>query len=244
MRGYWRYKQPQADLKKRDIDLLVMPYPGISHIYGHHLVDDLTAQDEYYPGYTEMLLTFMENDIEVVDCLDEFRAAAAVEAPIIWPNDAHAASMGRKISAAKLAERLQRYDFVRAGAANAAATTYKDISWTGAKWGWSQYFINGGIAKDKQTDSYLPVDGAPDIANAIATRSMQRPAIVFPNAQPDHENPRRHLGSAQPGLHGTGFGSRRRQSATYAGVWPRTTKLCFGCLGGGAALGIKKLEWL
>ena len=44
----------------------------------------------------KMLQTFLDNDIEVVDFLDEFRAAAGGPMPIICSNDAHCASLGAK----------------------------------------------------------------------------------------------------------------------------------------------------
>ena len=88
--------QFQKDLNARGIDLIVLATPGNPHIYGHTLVDGLGPTDEITPGY-KMLLTLLENDIEVVCALDEMRAAATGsldEVLVHWPNEPHTGPKG------------------------------------------------------------------------------------------------------------------------------------------------------
>lgn len=173
------YKQFQADLKKRDIDLIVIPFPGNSHFYTHRLVEGVDETDELYPGYTKMLLTFLENDIEVVDVLYEFRKAANADIPVHWPNDPHTASVGRKIAAEKLAERLQRYDFARRlRVKNRDNLSYKVVEWTGAKTGWSQYLLNARVMGNNRKDP-LKSSNIPDVMPVLKKRPMKRLESVY-----------------------------------------------------------------
>lgn len=192
------YKQLQADLRKRDIDLIVMPFPGNSHFYTHRVVEGVDETDEIYPGYTKMLLTFLENDIEVVDMLDEFREAANDEIPVHWPNDPHTGSVGRRIAAEKLAERLQRYDFARKmRKKNRQSISYKKVKWTGARTGWSQYLLN---ARKVGNNRKKPLESTniPDIMPILKKRPMQRLEPVYKPA--DDDAPRRFT-PATAGLH-------------------------------------------
>ncbi len=173
------YRQFQADLKKRDIDLIVIPFPGNSHFYAHRVVKAVDQTDEIYPGYTKMLLTFLENDIEIVDILDEFRKAANGEIPVHWPNDPHTASMGRKIAAEKLAERLQRYDFARAlRKKRPNSLSYKTVEWTGARTGWSQYLLNARKVGNNRTKP-LESTNIPEIMPILRKRPMKRLEPVY-----------------------------------------------------------------
>ena len=110
--------QFKKDLEARGEDLILMPVAPDCAIYMHLLVPGLTAQTEVWPGWTEMMIEFLENDIEIIDCVDAFRAEAKNPIPVIFPNDPHTGSLGRRIMGKALAERLQRYDFARALAPN------------------------------------------------------------------------------------------------------------------------------
>ena len=137
------YKQFQADLAERGIDLVIMAFPTVASIYTYTLIDGVEATDEIDPGYTKMMLELLDNDIEVVDALDAMRAAANEDILVHWPNDGHTGPKGRQIAAAAVADRLQRYDFARdLRAQNRQHLTYGETSWTGAKTGWSQYLLN------------------------------------------------------------------------------------------------------
>ncbi len=105
--------QLKKDLKARGADMIFMPLPPTPVIYSHHLVDGIDATHEYYPGYTKMLLQLLEADIEVIDPLEEFRAASKDNLLVNFANDFHTGDGGRIIAANMLNERLQRYGFIR-----------------------------------------------------------------------------------------------------------------------------------
>ncbi len=105
--------QLKRDLEKRGVDLIYMPLAASPTIYGHELVEGIDAHHEYHPGWTKMLLELLENDIEVIDPLEEFRAQSNADLIVNWPNDFHTGDGGRLIAAQMLADRLQRYEFAR-----------------------------------------------------------------------------------------------------------------------------------
>ncbi len=191
------YKQFQKDLKERDIDLIVLPYPAMPHFTTHLLVDGVDPQDEIYPGYTEMLLTFLENDIEVVDFISEFRLASGGDIDVHWPNDTHVGSLGRQISARKLAERLQRYDFARDRANGNDPIGYTEVKWTGAKTGWSQYLLNARIQGNNKKDP-LKSTNIPDVMPTLASRPMTRVQVTYP----DGKNKKNPHGRSNPSRYG------------------------------------------
>ena len=105
--------QLKDDLAKRGIDFIFMPLPPTPHVYAHELVDGIEADNDYTPGWTKMLLQLLENDVEIIDPIEEYRAHSSDDLVIKWPNDFHTGSGGRLIAAQALAERLQRYQFAR-----------------------------------------------------------------------------------------------------------------------------------
>lgn len=107
------YVQFKKDLEARGVDLIVVPAPPDCAVYMQQLVGGVTPRTEVWPGWTRMQLDLLENDIEVLDVLDAFRTEAASPIPVIFPNDGHTGSQGRRLMGRALAERLQRYDFAR-----------------------------------------------------------------------------------------------------------------------------------
>ena len=105
--------QLRNDLEKRGIDFIFMPLPPTPHVYAHDLVDGIEATNDYTPGWTKMLLQLLEHDVEIIDPIEAFRAHSTDDLVIKWPNDFHTGDGGRLIAAKMLAERLQRYQFVR-----------------------------------------------------------------------------------------------------------------------------------
>ena len=105
--------QLRNDLAERGIDFIFIPLPPTPHVYAHDLVDGIEASNDYTPGWTKMLLELLENDVEIIDPIEEFRAASKDELVVKWPNDFHTGDGGRMITAKALAKRLQRYQFVR-----------------------------------------------------------------------------------------------------------------------------------
>jgi len=125
--------QLQKDLKARGADMIFMPLPPTPHVYGHLLVNGITPEMEYSPGWTRMMLTLLENDIEVIDPLTEYRKQAGHPLVINWPNDFHTADGGRLIAARLLAERMQRYGFAREWKKDAENWTLKTDTITSNK---------------------------------------------------------------------------------------------------------------
>ena len=78
--------QFKNDLAKRDIDMIFIPIPPTPYIYSHDLIDGLEANQDYTPGWTQMLLTMLENDIEIIDPIEQFRAKGD-KLLIKWAND-------------------------------------------------------------------------------------------------------------------------------------------------------------
>ena len=105
--------QFKNDLAERDIDLIFLPLPPTPHVYAHDLVDGLEANQDYTPGWTKMLISMLENDIEVIDPIEEFRAHSKDKLLVKWANDFHTGDGGRMIAAKLLAERMQRYGFAK-----------------------------------------------------------------------------------------------------------------------------------
>lgn len=118
------YVQFKKDLEARGVDLIVVPAPPDVAVYLSQFVPGVTPRTEVWPGWTQMQLELLDQDIEVLDLLDEFRADATNPIPVLFPNDGHTGSQGRRIMGRALAERLQRYDFARALVSERARFTY------------------------------------------------------------------------------------------------------------------------
>jgi hypothetical protein len=115
------------------------------HFHAHTLVDGIEADDEYFPGWTEMTIEMLENDLEVIDTVDEFRKEADNDVLVSWANDFHTGSMGRQLAAKALAERLQRYDFAKDLAANRKQWSTSIASKTGASFPQRILVVNGAF---------------------------------------------------------------------------------------------------
>jgi len=107
------FVQLNKDLRARGIDLIITPMAPTPHFHAHTLVDGIGPEDEYYPGWTEMVIEMLKADLEVIDTVEEFRREAENPILVSWVNDFHTGSMGRQIVAQAIAKRLQRYDFAR-----------------------------------------------------------------------------------------------------------------------------------
>lgn len=125
--------QFDRDMKARGIDLILMPGAPKIVYEGHRLVPGMDATTEVWPGWTNMAIQLLENDVEVIDTVEEFRKAAGSKIPVTWINEPHTGPMGRKIFGEALAKRLQRYAFSRELQAKPKAFTYTERKKTGAK---------------------------------------------------------------------------------------------------------------
>ena len=120
-------------------------------VSSHLLVDGVDADHEYAPGWTKMMLQFLENDIEIVDTTAEFRQAADSDMLVNWVNDFHTGGAGRRRRAA-VAERLQRYAFARELAENTSMWTVSEGEKVGCHFPQRNLVVNRAfkqINKDK-----------------------------------------------------------------------------------------------
>ena len=107
------FVQFNKDMKARGIDLILLPATPKLNYESHLLFDGVDAKTEVWPGWSNMMVQLLEHDIEVIDTVDEFRAAASGKVPVVWKNDGHTGPEGRRIMGEALAKRLQRYEFAR-----------------------------------------------------------------------------------------------------------------------------------
>ncbi len=142
------FVQFKEDMAKRDIDVIFLPFPPTPHVYGHDLVEGISADQEYTPGWTKMMLQMLEADLEVIDPLTEWRKASKDKMVIKWPNDFHTASGGRMIAGDLLAERLQRYDFARELKPNTEQTSFNTREQRSTKKRIGQVNSKGSYAQD------------------------------------------------------------------------------------------------
>ena len=127
--------QLKKDLAKRDIDVIFVPLAPTPHVYGHKLIDGITAEHEYTPGWTKMMLQMLEADLEVIDSLSEWRRLADSDPKLLikWANDFHTASGGRQVAAQLLTERMQRYTFMQELKPDTAPVFKRSVSKVGKK---------------------------------------------------------------------------------------------------------------
>ena len=119
-------------LAAQGIDLVVAPIPPQPWVYAHRLLEDVGPEHEVYPAYVEGLLKLQAAGVEVLDMLDAFRAHDG-KYPAMSRRDHHWCGGGLDIAGRLLAERLQRYEFVRRAGPGKACYSYgPDREHTGA----------------------------------------------------------------------------------------------------------------
>jgi hypothetical protein len=107
-------------LAERGIDLIVVPVVSQVVLHAHKLVPGkIQPGDDIWPAYTQILIDLLEDGIEVIDLQGPFAEHLAKN-----PNDDplnlfdhHWSSTGRSLGARLVADRLQRYAFIRDAAA-------------------------------------------------------------------------------------------------------------------------------
>lgn len=106
-------------LAERGIDLIVMPVGNQVLFHSHKLVPDkIHPGDDLWPAYTQILIDLLQNGIEVIDVRPAFEEHLAKHPDDDPLNlfDHHWSSTGMGIGARLVAERLQRYAFIREAA--------------------------------------------------------------------------------------------------------------------------------
>jgi SGNH hydrolase-like domain, acetyltransferase AlgX len=116
-----------AKMKRLGIDFLYVPIPSIEEVYPETFLDavppDLTVQ----PGMRRLMLSLLERDVEVLDLLRPFQAARDGY-KLGLKRDDHWNNVQIELAASLVAERLRRYAFVQAAAAEAKRYTTKAIA--------------------------------------------------------------------------------------------------------------------
>jgi len=103
------------ELKQRGVDLMVVPYPTHAEVYGYRLFKEGKPEDELWPAKVEGLIKLLENDVEVIECGDLFKAYKGDRRRLLGAFDHHFDSAGIDIIAKELARRIRnRYDFAKA----------------------------------------------------------------------------------------------------------------------------------
>lgn len=213
--------QLREDLAARGADLIVVPLAPHPQVASHLLVNGINPEHEFSPGWTKMMLQFLENDIEIVDTTEEFRKQAANDMLVNWVNDFHTGSMGRQIAASAVAERLQRYAFARELVPNRKKWSAKSGSKVGCHFPQRNYVVNRAFAKvnkDKipagakswkvkhPRQAMILKSGAPDIEKDVKSRRFQYMDLSFSgNKDSLRRNEVVFIGDSQ--LHSAVYGS-------------------------------------
>lgn len=111
-----------AKLKRLGIDFLYVPIPALEEVYPENFLDavppDLTVQ----PAMRRLMLSLLERDVEMLDLLRPFQAARDGYR-LGLKRDDHWNNVQIELAASLVAERLHRYGFVQAAAAQARRYT-------------------------------------------------------------------------------------------------------------------------
>ena len=106
-------------LAERGIDLIFVPVGDNVLVHAWKLQQGVDPEADLWPGQTRALVALLENNVEVIDAAGLFRkhVAAGGEDPVNR-YDHHWSGVGMQLIAKEIGERMQRYDFVRAAAAD------------------------------------------------------------------------------------------------------------------------------
>ncbi len=140
-------------LQERGIDLIVVPVPNNQMVYSMRLFKDLTPRHTVWPAYVEGMIKLLDNDVEVLDLSEPFRAYEG-KGYVKHPFDHHWGSAGRQLAARLLAERLQRYGFVREAAPQRSRFTTE----TGTHWPPTSLVDQNKLTEAEKKQLRLPAD--------------------------------------------------------------------------------------
>jgi len=114
------------NMKRLGLDFIYVPIPAIEEVYPENFLDavpmDLTVQ----PAMRRFMLSLLERDVETVDLLRPFQAARDGYR-LGLKRDDHWNHVQIELAASVVADRLRRYGFVQAAAAQAKRYTTKYI---------------------------------------------------------------------------------------------------------------------
>jgi len=144
--------QFSRQLKERGVDLIVVPYIGHAEVYGHRLYEGGKASDELWPAKVEGLINLLENDVEVIECGDAFKAYKG-KGSVLGHFDHHFGPAGIDIVARELGRRIRkRYDFAKAAGKGRRLFTSQEIQMPTPT-----FFLNyNGISADEAKSLNIP----------------------------------------------------------------------------------------
>ena len=144
--------QFSRQLKERGVDLIVVPYIGQAEVYGHRLYEGGKPDDELWPAKVEGLIKLLENDVEVIECGDAFKAYTG-KGSVLGHFDHHFGPAGIDIVARELGRRIRkRYDFGKAAEEGRKQFTAQEI-----QMGTPTFLLNfNGIGGDEAQALNIP----------------------------------------------------------------------------------------
>jgi hypothetical protein len=112
----FRRQQPvvvaQRWLRERGIDLIFVALPKMTEVYIEHFFDRCPKDGIIAPHVRQALLELLDNDVEVVDGFRLFRPFRDTDAEYLYHTaDTHWAPRAMRITARRLADRIERYRF-------------------------------------------------------------------------------------------------------------------------------------
>ena len=119
--------QFDAKMKRLGIDFLWVPIPSIEEVYPENFLDSVPPDLTVQPGMRRLMLSLLERDVEVLDLLRPF-IAARDGYKLGLKRDDHWNNVQIELAASLVGERLRRYGFVQAAAAQAKRYTTRAIN--------------------------------------------------------------------------------------------------------------------
>jgi hypothetical protein len=102
--------QFDRQLKKRGVALIAVPVPNAVQLYTHMLHPDIHLEDVIWHPWAQMIVKLLENDVEVIDLLDLYKAYNGDNTALNYI-DHHWGEAGMDIVSWELAQRLKRFKF-------------------------------------------------------------------------------------------------------------------------------------
>lgn len=111
-------------MRRLGSDFIYVPIPAIEEIYPENYLETVPKDLTVQPATRRFMLSLLERDVEVVDLLRPFQAAREGYRLGLKQDD-HWNNVQIELAASLVAERLRRYGFVKAAAAQAKRYTTK-----------------------------------------------------------------------------------------------------------------------
>ena len=135
-------------LQKRNIDVIFAPVPKMTEVYADRMARNVPTDRRVAPQVRRLLVELLKKDVEVVDLLPLFQAASQEGAePLYFADDSHWSPRGQAIAVKAIADRLQRYSFVRDAVARPAAFRDKPVVSTFGTGAWRVFLTPEQLAQ-------------------------------------------------------------------------------------------------